>query len=154
MHKQPVIKVAPEDVPGINRIGGEVRILLSPRTVDATAGFMGTIRLHPGEFVAEQYNPYSDKFCYLVRGEVLMRVDGTEVKLAADEALMVRRGQRHRIENIGAGDAFIVFQICPLAPRPELGHVDTEDVPNPDSPAPQVGGVRDGWRRPTEGIRS
>lgn len=154
MHKQPVTKVGPDDVPGINRIGGEVRILLSPKTVDATAGFMGTIRLNAGEFVAEQYNPYSDKFCYLVRGEVLIRVDGTEITLAPDEALMIRRGQRHRIENIGAATAFLVFQISPLAPRPELGHVDTEEVPFPDSPVPLVGGVRDGWQRPVNGATS
>ncbi|MCG5449079.1 MULTISPECIES: cupin domain-containing protein [Micromonospora] len=151
MHRQPIVKVAATDVPGINRIGGEVRILLSPKTVDATEGFMGTVRLEPGEFLAEQYNPYSDKFCYLVRGEVVIRVDGAEVKLAPDEALMVRRGQRHRIVNAGGETALIVFQISPLAPRPELGHVDTEEVPHPESPVPQVGGVRDGWQRPTGG---
>jgi putative monooxygenase len=142
VHRQQVRKVAADDVPGINRLGGEVRILLSPRTVDATAGFLGTIELQPGEFVAEQYNPYSDKFCYLVRGAVSIHVDGEEVVMAADEALMVRRGQRHRIENRGAAPAFLVFQIAPLAPRPELGHVDTEDVPHPESAPPQVGGPR------------
>jgi putative monooxygenase len=142
VHRQEVRKVSASDVPGINRIGGEVRILLSPRTVDATAGFLGTIELAPGEFLAEQYNPYSDKFCYLVRGGVTVRVDGEEIMLAADEALMVRRGQRHRIENRGTEPAFLVFQIAPLAPRPELGHVDTEAVPHPESAPPLVGGPR------------
>lgn len=140
MHRQPVVKISSGDVPGISRLGGEVRILLSPKTVDATAGFMGTISLQPGEFVAEQYNPYSDKFCYVARGTVVVRVDGEEIGLAPDEALMVRRGQRHRIENNGTEPAFLVFQICPLAPRPELGHVDTEPLPHPDQPAVRVGG--------------
>ena len=68
----------------------------------------------------------------------MLRVDGEKVDLAADEALMVRRGQRHRIENQGTEDAFLVFQICPLAPRPELGHVDTEEPPVPDAPGVRV----------------
>lgn len=140
MHRQPVIKVAGDDVEAIRRIGGEVRILLSPRTVDSTAGFMATVSLQPQEFVAEQYNPYSDKFIYLISGSVTVRVDGEEVKLARNEAVMVRRGQRHRIENNAVGPAFLVFHLCPLAPRPELGHVDVEDLPNPEAPGPQVGG--------------
>lgn len=140
MHKQPVIKVAGSDVEAIRRIGGTVRIMLSPRNVGATAGFLATLTLEPDEFVAEQYNPYSDKFLYVARGSVVVRVDGEEVKLTGDEALMVRRGQRHRIENLGAEQALVVFQLCPLAPRPELGHVDVEELPNPDAPGPQVGG--------------
>ena len=147
MHKQSVVKIGSGEATVTRRLGGEVRVLLGPRTVDATAGFMGTIDLQPGEFLAEQYNPYSDKFCYLVRGSVMMRVDGEKVDLLPDDALMVRRGQRHRIENHGAEPAFLVFQVCPLAPRPELGHVDTEEMPNPDEPVPLVGGP--GATKPT-----
>ncbi|RSM47370.1 cupin domain-containing protein [Amycolatopsis balhimycina DSM 5908] len=140
MHKQKVTKVAGGDVEPIRRIGGQVRIMLSPRNVDATAGFLATLTLQPEEFVAEQYNPYSDKFLYVVRGDVVIKVDGEPVALAADEALMVRRGQRHRIENHGETEAFLVFQLAPLAPRPELGHVDVEELPFPDAPGPRVGG--------------
>lgn len=140
MHRQPVIKVASGDVEAFRRIGGEVRILLSPRNVDATAGFMATLSLQPGEFVAEQYNPYSDKFLYVVRGAVTITVDGEKVPLEPDEALMVRRGQRHRITNDSDGESFLVFQLAPLAPRPELGHVDVEELPNPNAEGPKVGG--------------
>jgi putative monooxygenase len=140
--RRPILKVAHADVPGTRRLGGDVRVLLSPKTVDATDGFLGTITIEPGDFVAEQYHPYSDKFCYLVRGAVTIRVDGEEIALAPNEALMIRRGQRHRFENHGTEQAFLVFGIAPLAPRPELGHVDTEELPNPDAPLPQVGGVR------------
>lgn len=141
MHRQPLVKVSSSDIVGSRRLGGEVRILLSPKTVGATDGFMGTIALDPGEFLAEQYNPYSDKFIYVTRGTARLTVDGAEIDLAENEALMVRRGQRHRLENHGDEPAFCVFQICPLAPRPELGHVDTEELPNPDEPLPLVGGV-------------
>jgi putative monooxygenase len=30
------------------------------------------------------------------------------------------------LRNTGTEQARAVFQLCPLAPRPELGHVDTE----------------------------
>lgn len=141
MHKQPLVKITAAEAFATRRLGGDVRILLSPKTVDATAGFMGTISLEAGQFVAEQYNPYSDKFCYAVRGAVVLRVDGEEIRLETGDAFMVRRGQRHRIENCGDVPAFLVFQVCPLAPRPELGHVDTEELPNPDEPIPPVGGT-------------
>lgn len=35
-------------------------------------------------------------------------------------------GVRHRVRNTGTETASIVFHLGPLAPRPELGHVDTE----------------------------
>src|SRR4051812_34996591 len=99
-------------------MGGATRILLSPRTVGATDGFLGTLTLERGEYVAEQYHPYSDKFLYLVRGAVIVRIDGNPVRLEADEAVMVRRGARHRIENAGASEAFLILSVSPLAPSP------------------------------------
>jgi putative monooxygenase len=140
MHRKPVTKVSSDGVEVIRRSGGETRILLSPLTVDATAGFMATLSLEPNEYVADQYHPYSDKFFYVVRGGVTILVDGEKIDLAAGDALMVRRGQRHRIENVGNANAFLVFQLCPLAPRPDLGHVDVEELPNPGAPGPTVGG--------------
>jgi putative monooxygenase len=139
MTGQPLVKVASADVAAVRRMGGEIRVLLSPNTVDATDGFMGTISLGPGEYVAEQYNPYSDKFCYVTRGSVNFRIDGAEIVLRTDEALMVRRGQRHRMDNPAAESAQIVFHVCPLAPRPELGHVETEEPPDPEASPPIVG---------------
>jgi putative monooxygenase len=142
MHTEPVTKVTNREIRPSTRIGGEVRILLSPKTVQATDGFLGTITISPGDYVAEQYHPYSDKFFYLVRGAAAIRVDGERIDLQPDDAIMMRRGQRHRIDNLGTEEVFLVFQICPLAPRPELGHVDTEPLPNPDAAPPQVGSTR------------
>jgi putative monooxygenase len=39
---------------------------------------------------------------------------------------MIPIGIRHRVRNTGQVQARIVFHLSPLAPRPELGHVDTE----------------------------
>ncbi|MBE1561860.1 cupin domain-containing protein [Nonomuraea africana] len=103
---------------------------------------MGVLTLEPGEFVSEHYHPYSEEFLYLVRGELTVRVDGEPVELAAGEALMIPVDVRHRVENTGREPAQAVFQLGPLAPRPELGHVDTEPLPNVSEPPLSVGDGR------------
>jgi putative monooxygenase len=131
-------KVAANEVAPNRRRGGDIRVLLSPKTVGATSGFMGVLTLDPGEYVTEHYHPYSEEFIYVVRGSLLMRIEGDQVRIEAGASLMVAREQRHRLENDGAEQAFVVFQLSPLAPRPELGHVDTEPLRSMTEPAPRV----------------
>ncbi|GAA0525997.1 cupin domain-containing protein [Paractinoplanes ferrugineus] len=138
-----VTEVAPN-----RRRGGDIRVVLSPRTVGSTSGFMGVLTLRPGEFVAEHYHPHSEEFLHVVKGSLTMRLDGgpeaggSVVSLTAGQGLMVPIGMRHRLENSHDGDAELVFHLSPLAPRPELGHVDTEELPSADEPQLNVGGVR------------
>ncbi len=118
-----------DDVPADRRRGGEIRTLLSPKTVQSTSGFMGVVRLAPGEQVAEHYHPYSEEFLCLVTGSLTVDLDDEPTPLEAGSALFVPIGVRHRLRNTGTTEAFGVFQLGPLAPRPELGHVDTEEGP-------------------------
>ncbi|MEV5830518.1 cupin domain-containing protein [Spirillospora sp. NPDC052242] len=133
--------VCAHDVAANRRRGGDIRVLLSPKTVGSTSGFFGVLTLEPGEFVSEHYHPYSEEFLYVVRGELLMRVADEPVPLRTGDALMVPIGVRHRLENAGTERAEVVFHLSPLAPRPDLGHVDTEPLPAPDEAGPQVGGA-------------
>jgi putative monooxygenase len=120
-------KVSLDDVQPNRRRGGDIRVLLSPRTVGSTSGFMGAAYLQPGEHFNEHYHPYSEEFLYVVRGTVVARVDGDqEITLNAGDSLMVPKTVRHRLDNLGTEEAFLVFHAGPLAPRPDLGHVDTE----------------------------
>jgi putative monooxygenase len=137
-------KVAERDLAANRRRGGDIRVLLSPKTVGSTSGFMGTLTLEPAEFVAEHYHPYSEEFLYVVRGQISARIEGAVViGLSAGEGLMIPIGLRHRVWNPGDVQAHAVFQLSPLAPRPELGHVDTEPLPEGDgAPPPDVGGPR------------
>lgn len=120
------VKVAFGDIMPDQRRGGDLRVLLSPRTAGATSGFMGALRLRPGERISAHRHPYSEEFLYVVRGSVLLRTGGEPVTLAADESAMTPRDVPHLLENNGSEPAFVVFHLSPLAPRPDLGHVDEE----------------------------
>lgn len=125
--------VSIDDVPTNRRRGGDIRTILSPATVGATSGFLGTLRLAPAEVVTEHWHPYSEEFLFCVEGEVTLRLDGCEQPLRANEGVLVPIGVRHRLMNDGDRPAFLVFQLSPLAPSPHLGHVDTEPPPG-DTP--------------------
>ncbi|NEA63740.1 cupin domain-containing protein [Streptomyces sp. SID12488] len=103
-----------------------MRTLLSPGTVGSTSGFMGVAILQPGERVVEHYHPYSEEFLYLTTGSITVDLDGVPHEARAGQGLLVPIGVRHRVRNTGEEEARIVFHLGPLAPRPELGHVDTE----------------------------
>jgi putative monooxygenase len=132
-------KVAACDIASNRRRGGDIRVLLSPRTVGSTSGFMGVLTLEPGQYVSEHYHPYSEEFLYVVRGALVMRVDDEPISLGAGEALLVPINVRHRLSNPGDEQALVVFHLSPLAPRPELGHVDTEPLTAESGPQLQVG---------------
>jgi quercetin dioxygenase-like cupin family protein len=53
-------------------------------------------------------------------------LDGERYEVPAGSGLFVPINVKHRLLNEGSDEAFIVFHLCPLAPRPHLGHVDTE----------------------------
>lgn len=125
-------KIAVGDVPVNRHRGGTLRTLLGPANVGATSGFMGLARLEPGEFISEHYHPYSEEFVLLLSGRITMLLDGEPIELAAREGLLVPVDVRHRLENTGSEPAELVYHLGPLAPRPDLGHVDTERLPRPD----------------------
>jgi len=135
-----VTKRAVSDAEPNRRRGGDLRVLLSPISAGSTSGFMGVGTLEPGEFVAEHYHPYSEEFLFLVRGRVEVSVDGETVELGPNESLMIPKGVRHRFTNTGSEQAYVVFHLSPLAPRPAYGHVDCETLPGPGE-LPVVGGL-------------
>lgn len=132
-HPVPVVPtpkvVSVHDVPSNRRRGGDIRTLLSPATVGSKSGFLGTLTLEPAEVVTEHWHPYSEEFLYCVRGLVTARLDGVHQVLPAEHGVCIPIGMRHRIVNTGDEPAFLVFHLSPLAPRPDLGHVDTEPLP-------------------------
>ena len=125
-----------DDMPANTRRGGDVRALLTPKTVGATSGFMGVATIGPGDWVSEHYHPYSEEFVYVLQGSLVAHLDGIPYPIQARQGLLIPIDVRHRLVNAGEEEAAIVFHLGPLAPRPELGHVDTEERGDPGSPPP------------------
>jgi quercetin dioxygenase-like cupin family protein len=118
--------VSMDEVPSDTRRGGDLRTVLSPKTVGSSKGFMGVARIEPGDSIAEHYHPYSEEFVFLVNGSLVARIDGDPKPLPAMSGIFIPINARHKFINESDEDAFMVFHLCPLAPRPHLGHVDTE----------------------------
>lgn len=134
--------VSAVDVAVNRRRGGDIRVVLGPKTCGATTGFMGTLTLKPGEYVSEHYHPYSEEYLYVIRGSLAVRLDGEHVVgVGVGQGLLIPKFIRHRVVNDSDTDAFVVFHLCPLARRPELGHVDTEPVARGGDAQPDVGGA-------------
>ncbi|MFF2779346.1 cupin domain-containing protein [Streptomyces sp. NPDC058052] len=108
------------------RRGGDLRAMLTPATVGSTSGFMGLAIVQPGERIGEHYHPYSEEFVYVVSGALEVDLDGETHQLRPDQGLLIPIDVRHRFRNVGDEEARMVFHLGPLAPRPSLGHVDTE----------------------------
>jgi aromatase len=117
------------DVPTNGKRGGDLRTMVSPANVGTTSGFCGAVRLAPGEKVTEHYHPYSEEYLFVATGELRVELDGEPRTVGTEQALLIPRNVPHRLLNTGDVPALAVFQLSPLAPRPELGHVDTEPYP-------------------------
>lgn len=115
-----------DDVPPDTRRGGDVRTLLSPKVVGCTSGFMGVATIASGDWIAEHYHPFSEEFIYVVSGGLVAELDGVRHEVRARHGLFIPINVKHRLRNEGDEEAFIVFHLGPLAPRPPMGHVDTE----------------------------
>ncbi|MEU9090997.1 cupin domain-containing protein [Streptomyces sp. NPDC087901] len=134
MHRPRIVDLS-ETQPNTRR-GGDLRALLTPTAVGATSGFMGLAIIQPGDRIAEHYHPYSEEFVYVVDGLLEVDLDGEPFAMRRDQGLLIPLNVRHRFRNVGDVEARMVFHLGPLAPRPELGHVDTEVTESAERGAP------------------
>ncbi|GAA4296469.1 cupin domain-containing protein [Streptomyces venetus] len=136
------------------RRGGDLRTLLTPLTVGSTSGFMGLAIMQPGERISEHYHPYSEEFVYVVQGQLEVDLDDDTRPLRADQGLMIPIGMRHRFRNVGDLEARMVFHLAPLAPKPSLGHVDTETSEGEGAAGPHPAVHGDGAQPERRGVPS
>ncbi|MBR8639589.1 cupin domain-containing protein [Streptomyces tuirus] len=136
------------------RRGGDLRTLLTPLTVGSTSGFMGMAIMRPGERISEHYHPYSEEFVYVVQGELEVDLDDDTRPMRADQGLMIPIGMRHRFRNVGDVEARMVFHLSPLAPKPSLGHVDTETTEGSAAAGPHPAVQGDGAQPERRGVPS
>jgi putative monooxygenase len=129
------------------RRGGDLRAMLTPATVGSTSGFMGVAIVQPGDRIGEHYHPYSEEFVYVLSGRLEVDLDGEPLALRPEQGLMIPAYMRHRFRNVGDEEARLVFHLGPLAPTPQLGHVDTEET---EAVAVAAEGAGAGGARPAD----
>src|SRR3954462_11479396 len=71
------------------RRGGEIRALLSPKTVGSEPGFMGIAKSGPGDRISEHYHPYSEEFVFVVRGTLTADLDDAPHTVEEGGAMMI-----------------------------------------------------------------
>lgn len=108
--------------------GGRLHVLLAPKTVGTSAGFLGTLALDPGEVFLKHYHPYSEECFYVVKGEVTIEGDENTIVASEGTGVFIPKDEPHRLRNTGSEETILVFFCSPLAPSPEQGHVMLEEV--------------------------
>ena len=91
--------VSMDDCPSDTRRGGDLRTLLSPKTVGSSTGFMGVARVAPGDYISEHYHPYSEEFVFLIEGSLTARIDGDPKLLSARSGIFIPINARHKFIN-------------------------------------------------------
>lgn len=127
MLTQPGVSVVTEgQISPVHHRGGDLRVTISPKTVNARHHIMGRVVLAPGEQVLEHAHDYGEESFYIVSGNGTLQSQGEEFPLHAGLSAYTPRGVSHSVSNTGTEPLIIVFASAPLAPSPEKGHRNTD----------------------------
>lgn len=116
-------KVGMTDVKPMTDKGGEVFLLLSPKTVDMQQLIMGVGITPVNEEVAEHVHDYGEECFFVTQGKGRLYLEtGEEIDFEKGSAVRVPQGVRHRVKNMGEEELIVVFATAPLAPTAGAGH--------------------------------
>lgn len=102
---------------------GNLKILISPITVNSSNFILGISRLSPGKTVKKHIHDYSDEGFYVLRGKGIIYFDEFEyIPFSQGDAVHVPKGICHSIENTGDEEMEVIFTASPLAPNTTIGH--------------------------------
>lgn len=115
------------DVKPITDKGGEIYVLLSPKTAQTSEMIMGVATVPVGINVVEHVHDYSEECFFVLQGKGTLHLeDGEAVEFESGWAVRVPRGKRHWIENTGTEEIRVVFAAAPLAPTAKAGDKITQ----------------------------
>lgn len=115
------LPVNSQDVNVLTNKGGEIRVLISPKTVKSTKLILGRVVLKPDEELVEHLHDYGEETFYVSKGSGEVFIDNNRISLSPDSAILVPQGSKHRVINTGSEDLILIFATAPLAPKAALG---------------------------------
>ena len=119
--------VQKEDVLPICSRGGEIKVLISPKTVESTQLILGISVIPVGGSVLMHAHDYSEEAFYVIKGQGNLYLEGIgTLPFIAGSAVRVPKEVPHSIENTGNVDLEVVFISAPLDPVHQAGHREIE----------------------------
>lgn len=116
-------KIKKDSIPVIKSRGGEIQILISPKTTATKQMILGFSVLGLNEAVKPHVHDYSDECFFVIKGQGAIYFSEHEsINFSSGDCVFVPRGTIHWIKNTGLEEMQVVFAASPLAPNPELGH--------------------------------
>ncbi|MGG2119885.1 cupin domain-containing protein [Bacillus bombysepticus] len=102
---------------------GEIKILVSPKTVQSTELIMGIADIPVGEKIKKHVHDYGEECFYVLQGEGCVELEGIRrIDFSAGSAVIIPKGIVHSIENTCNEVLKVVFATAPLAPTASIGH--------------------------------
>jgi len=104
------------DVPTFKSGSGDLRVLLSARTVGAESGVLGHGRMEPGTCIPAKGSVSThsvDEYSFVLSGQIRVWVEGEERTLVAGDSLLILTGQQHVFRNDTAESAEFVWFLSP-----------------------------------------
>lgn len=115
------LPITEDNINPITNKGGEIRVLISPKTVQAKQLILGTARLNPGEVLIEHIHDYGEETFFVKSGHGVVMIDHHEIKIGPSSAIIIPQGSRHKVMNTGHTLLELVFATAPLAPTASQG---------------------------------
>ena len=125
------------DVAPDTQAGGDVRTLLSPKSVGCTTGFMGCATIAPGDWIAEHYHPFSEEFVFVVSGTLVAELDGEPSEVPAQHAACSSRSTASTACGTSATRTRSSSSISARSHRGRRWGTSTPSIEPPTRPRPQ-----------------
>lgn len=104
------------DISSFKSGSGDLKLLLTERTVGAKNAMMGHGRLEPGAIIpveGEVSVHAGEEYDYILSGRIAVWVEGEERVLGPGDAIYIDAGQRHIFRNAGPEPAEFIWVLSP-----------------------------------------
>jgi cupin 2 barrel domain protein len=115
------LPIKEEGIPPITSKGGEIRVLISPKTVYSKHLIMGSVILQPDENIIAHVHEYGEEAIFVQSGMGILYLNTHKIHLETNSCVFIPKGAVHKIVNYGQKPLKLIFSTSPLAPSDDKG---------------------------------